>query len=740
MGALNSDDDTITSFTSWGPCDDGRLKPDISAPGCESDGPAGVTSCSSSGGYTVKCGTSMASPTATGVASLLLQQYRESYPHRPDFRNSLLRALLAQTAVDVGHPGPDYKSGYGSIRAREAAEAIIQGRFVEDEVSLSAVYAFTITIPFSAEPELEVTLAWDDLPGTPGVDPALVNDLDLRIVGPAGTVYQPWTLDPENPGEPAVQTVRDGLNNIEQVRIANPAPGDYMVQIEGVNIVYTRSQPFSLVSSHLPQFCAEKPTFGGVASASPGTSCGEIDLSWNAAQSSCDPAGSITYNIYRQTSSPVVPAEETLAHQGLTDLSFTDRGLDPAQAYHYLVRANDSNAGEESNLIELSATAPVTPDSGAPIFAGLEAVEAGTGCGEVLLSWHEAVESCNGPVSYDVHRSTNANFAPGADTLLVTTYSTGLVDSSVMPGTTHHYLVRARDEVGNEETNDIRFNIEPTLFDLELYRTGFEPSGEGWTVVAPNDAIEGNWEWGDPVGTAYQSEHDDTPDGVNCWITEADLGLSLGDVDAGTTTLLSAAYDLAGAQSPEVRYSRWFTNDRGSNPGEAEDTFRIDVSNDDGQNWTSLEEIGAGTPLAWVQVSLPLPLAGTDQVRFRFTAADPYAGSIVEAGIDEFRLVTPNQACFQCDSPPAPTLCTVTVQRAADDIRLDWTGKPSGMRAVVYHVTGCDPSQRVRLGTTLEDFFVHEKAALSLEPRNYRVTFADECGTEVEFCGQSDCP
>ena len=139
-------------------------------------------------------------------------------------------------------------------------------------------------------------------------------------------------------------------------------------------------------------------------------------------------------------------------------------------------------------------------------------------------------------------------------------------------------------------------------------------------------------------------------------------------------------------------------------------------------------------------VSLPLPVPATNQLRFRFTAADLGSGSLVEAGIDEFRLVDPEQACLQCDSPPASTLCSISVQRTGDDIRLDWTGKPAGTRAVVYHITGCDPSERVKIGTTTEDFFVHELAALSFEPSNYRVTFVDECGNEVDFCGENDCP
>jgi hypothetical protein len=227
--------------------------------------------------------------------------------------------------------------------------------------------------------------------------------------------------------------------------------------------------------------------------------------------------------------------------------------------------------------------------------------------------------------------------------------------------------------------------------------------------------------------------------GVNCWITGISPSPGNGDVDDGTTTLLSAAYDMSIAVNPTVVYSRWFTNDQGGSAGDPTDTFRVDVSNDDGQNWTSLEEVGAGTPLAWVPVELALPVAPTSQIRLRFTAADLGAGSLVEAGIDEFGLVDDGQACEQCTQPPQ-TLCEISVNRDRDDIVVDWGVNPVGTRAVIYHVSGCDSSERIKLGTTLDSFFVHEAAALSNDAFNYRVTFVDKCGNEQAFCGTTDCP
>ena len=127
----------------------------------------------------------MASPTVAGISALLLQQFRASYPGLPDPRGATLKAILAQTAVDIHTVGPDYPVGYGSVRAVTAVELIAAGGFAESEVGQGGVLSFVAEVqPGSAE--FKVTLAWDDPAGTPNVDPVLVNDLDLRVIDPRG--------------------------------------------------------------------------------------------------------------------------------------------------------------------------------------------------------------------------------------------------------------------------------------------------------------------------------------------------------------------------------------------------------------------------------------------------------------------------------------------------------------------------------------------------------------------------
>ncbi len=250
VGSVDSDTDLTSSFSSWGPVDDGRIKPDISAPGCQVGGDGGVLSTSSlnPAGYSVKCGTSMASPTVCGISALILEQYRLSFPDRDDLRNSTLKAILANTAVDRGNTGPDYQYGYGSVRADAAVDAVIAENVVEAEVGQGDIYRFVVIIGEN-DSELKVTMAWDDAPGTPNVDPVLVNDLDIRVIDSSSNIHMPWTLDPSNPSAPAVRTTRDGINNIEQVVIDNAAPGAYTVEVSGFNVAVGATQGFGVVSN-----------------------------------------------------------------------------------------------------------------------------------------------------------------------------------------------------------------------------------------------------------------------------------------------------------------------------------------------------------------------------------------------------------------------------------------------------------------------------------------------------------
>jgi hypothetical protein len=167
-------------------------------------------------------------------------------------RGATLKALLIHTADDVGRPGPDYNFGWGLINARAAVEHI-QAHFdspaafkiVEDELDLTMVersYAFAS----DANVPICVTLVWTDPPGpeVEGLDnatPTLINDLDLRLIDPEGTVYEPFVLDPSKPAEPA-EVGDNARDNVEQVRLDTPL----VAGVYEVRVTYKRTPDFNL--------------------------------------------------------------------------------------------------------------------------------------------------------------------------------------------------------------------------------------------------------------------------------------------------------------------------------------------------------------------------------------------------------------------------------------------------------------------------------------------------------------
>lgn len=176
----------------------------------------------------------------------------------------------------------------------------------------------------------------------------------------------------------------------------------------------------------------------------------------------------------------------------------------------------------------------------------------------------------------------------------------------------------------------------------------------GWSVGDPTDtAVTGIWTRADPVGTAAQPEDDHTTDPATmCFVTgQGAVGGSVGanDVDGGATTLVSPSFD-GSAENSLVSYWRWFSNGAGSSPNE--DSLVVDISSDDGANWTNAELVGPSGPETgggWFfhQFFIADVIAPTSTMRMRFVASDLINGSIVEAAIDDFT-VTSLQCLVPC--------------------------------------------------------------------------------------------
>ncbi len=231
----------MSSFSGWGPTDDGRIKPDIVANGVS----LYSSTSSSNTSYGNSSGTSMSSPNASGSAGLIVQHIRNRFAGQ-DFRNHELRGLIIHTADECGpNPGPDYMFGWGLMNVEAACalltETTTNGHQKQDSrVRFDTLgpnrASMTRKFTYDGSGPIKVTICWNDPAGTSPpwqVDPTtpmLVRDLDVRVIGPTGTTHFPWVLNPASPANAATtgDNVRD---NVEQVYIASPIAGDYTVVV-----------------------------------------------------------------------------------------------------------------------------------------------------------------------------------------------------------------------------------------------------------------------------------------------------------------------------------------------------------------------------------------------------------------------------------------------------------------------------------------------------------------------------
>ncbi|MEA9415856.1 S8 family serine peptidase [Flavobacterium sp. PL02] len=249
--AANDPNDVISSYSSFGPTIDGRLVPQISAVGTD------VYSLDYSNSYQVMSGTSMATPGTTGTVALLYERYKNINGTRP--LASLMKALVANTAKDVGNPGPDYKYGFGNLNGLRAVKVIDKGMFYTATVANGATYEKDIVVPAGLV-TLKVMLAYSDISAEPGSSSIQVNDLDIKIVKD-GITTLPWILNPTTPNVNATRGV-DNMNNIEQVTLDNPAPGTYKIIVSGTKIPLN-TQEFSVVYDYVaPELILTYPIGG----------------------------------------------------------------------------------------------------------------------------------------------------------------------------------------------------------------------------------------------------------------------------------------------------------------------------------------------------------------------------------------------------------------------------------------------------------------------------------------------
>ena len=254
-GNLNSV--SRSSFSSEGPTDDLRVKPDILGNG------VGLYSTidSADDSYGTKSGTSMASPNVAGSLLLLQQYYNEKNGNF--MKAATLKGLALHTADDVDMVGPDATSGWGLMNTKKAAQTITNNNFLSiiSEIEITQGGTYTLVVKSDGIEPLLASISWTDLPGVINTGivndatPVLVNDIDIRVTNNAET-FMPWKLTSVNTNEKGDNIV-DPYERVD-VQIASldekiasvdlqNMPEEYTITISHKGILEGGSQKVSLI-------------------------------------------------------------------------------------------------------------------------------------------------------------------------------------------------------------------------------------------------------------------------------------------------------------------------------------------------------------------------------------------------------------------------------------------------------------------------------------------------------------
>ena len=251
----NSENFTATNFSSAGPTNDFRIKPEICAVGqnlrvayWDENNPETTDD------YIATSGTSFAAPGAAAAVALLQQLHKQT--HTVFMRGATAKALLCHTADDISQwgeidiTGPDVKTGYGAINLEKAA-AIIQKDVTETNTivtfNLNENETETLYFQVLEQGALTATLSWYDPHAEEDAANTLVNDLDLRIIQD-NTTYFPWKL-PTNAQQAVAVLGDNSADNLEQIKISENLGGAYAIQVSHKGTLRNRSQEASLILS-----------------------------------------------------------------------------------------------------------------------------------------------------------------------------------------------------------------------------------------------------------------------------------------------------------------------------------------------------------------------------------------------------------------------------------------------------------------------------------------------------------
>ncbi|WP_176371604.1 discoidin domain-containing protein [Desulfosediminicola flagellatus] len=623
----------VAYFSSNGPTDDGRIKPTVTAPGHY------ISSANSDGNITTfnsdirtMSGTSMSAPAHAGSATLVRQYFVEGYypsgsANGTDSINpsaALVKAILVNSAVNMTGEytdGPIPSTGQGWGRILLDNTLLFSGDshtlYVDDNhTGLNTSEEKIYTFYASGNERVKISLTWTDY--FPSLSSAiqLVNDLDLIVDGPKGTLLGNVFAN----GVSTSGGNNDRLNVLENILIPDPIEGIYTVTIRAHNVP-NGPQPFALVAT-------------GVSS---GSSVGTI---------------SFDKQYYQPGSTAILTVTDL-------DLDITD-GLDTA-----IVKISSTNdTGQDIVLTETTVNSGsfkgsfivesvVQVAEGDTLTASYFDADSGAGSGENVADTAEidityptianiqsiGISHKTATVTWTTNEKSTSVllYRVKGDTEWTEKLSASLLDHTIQlenltSSTSYEFLIQATDQAGNTVLDDNNGQFYTFFTDIE-YVFWSDTAEVGSTKFAltggSNTAGEnGLWHVSDYYG--WKSEPTSWYYGL-----ESTYTYETGYHNWGHITTVEPI-DLQGLESAELRFKHYLKTEKLS----YYDTARVQISEDNVNFTTLYQSVYSATFWEEVQIDLSSYVGKSVYIRFYFDTVDGLYNNYMGWLVDDIEVVT----------------------------------------------------------------------------------------------------
>lgn len=481
----------MASFSSRGPTLDSRTKPDIDAQG------SGIISADRSANGTLSMsGTSMATPTTSGLAALVRDYLaRGFYPDGEknattaitDPSGALVKAIMISGAVDMtgtgAGPSPSQSQGFGRVHLDNSLffAGDVSRLFIHDDtdgLATGGAADFSVSVIDGSIP-LTVVLTWTDVPGAVGASPATVNSLRLEVTAPNGDTWTQklpanYNVNNANPVQDTTTEHYDDLNTVQRIRLATPLPGAYDIRVRGINVPQG-PQTFALAATGHFDISTD-PDFS--LSAAPGTAAicagapAEFDVGVRSRYGFTGPVTLSATGLPGATtasfgSNPVVPADPA----ALSHLTIGNTGALARGSYSFGVSGSASGgalAHAISASLKVSVGMPASPAPTAPLDGETDVARSPT------FGW-TADAAAEG---YAIEVATDAAFTNIVASATPATNS-WMPGTPLTPLTTYYWRVRALSACGDSAWSTVRSFTTgvtfPEPYCVVTFPSGVEP-------------------------------------------------------------------------------------------------------------------------------------------------------------------------------------------------------------------------------------------------------------------------